>query len=141
MGRTRSFGAVLMAVGSVATLTAPPVAADSSFDDWRDSVCQFGTFSETTGRLLRSADLSGSCQSPKGNPILIGLYSSRSAAQNSELRLFPPTACFVSKEVEDGQMMVFVTPVRGTCRDLVSLMQVFGFMGTSDPSNPVPVGP
>ncbi len=129
----------------VALLAAAPVAADSSFDDWRDAVCLPGTYSETTGSLMRSAIASASClsrfpdaQSRPGAPLTIAIYSSRAAARSSELRLFPPTTCFASKEVGDGQIIVFLNPAPGGCAAPAHLAQVFGFMVTPDSKNPVP---
>jgi len=101
----------------------PAAITPSTDDDWKAAVCRPGYYSDRSA-ILPNADWSASCQSMRGNPIIMGWYTGSFSVQN-DLALFHG-ATFAQLPTDDGRTAVFLTPVRGTGGALDPLAQ-FGF--------------
>jgi hypothetical protein len=95
----------------------------STDDDWKAAVCRPGYYSDRSA-ILPNADWSASCQSMRGNPIIMGWYSGSFSVRN-DLAMFRG-ATFAQLPTSDGRTAIFLTPVRGTGGALEPLTQ-FGF--------------
>jgi len=104
------------------TPTPAPIPP-STDDDWKAAVCRPGYYSDRSA-ILPNADWSASCQSMRGNPIIMGWYTGSFSVQN-DLALFHG-ATFAQLPTSDGRTAIFLTPVRGTGGALEPLTQ-FGF--------------
>jgi hypothetical protein len=115
-------GATTAQSGSAATRT--PQA--SSLDDWLNAMCKPGSFFNG-GHVLHNADGgSASCVSLKGNPILIGQYSSEYMARNDAAILH--SGCSAIMATDSGYEL-FVAPVDRSGKSLEPLSR-FGFTVT-----------
>jgi len=101
----------------------PAPIPPSTDDDWKAAVCQPGTYSDRKP-TLPNADWSGFCQSLRGNPIIMGLYTGTFTIQNDLARFRGAT--FAQLPTAEGRTAVFLTPVGGTSAALDPLTQ-FGF--------------